>query len=393
MWPLYQITGEIGFYAFLQCFLLTFGILRLVVEIVGPERTRAAALAVLLASAVMFTPIQRIYAVFHSFDVAAATILMWLAIVLTRLWSGRGRPALLLTATCALLAVLVAYRLPALPVAALTAVWAFWLAYRQTRRKILFLGLVPCLLLLALPFGLGRIVGATPAHLWVSGPSWRYVYMAPLAKNPVHEAFVESLERDLGQKRLPPCTENIYCSNYWPLLDYIRLDARKRRKFTANFLLLATEEPWLLIKTHLVFAGRVLGIQAPLANAEIGRWREPIFKPQIEAFGFHPNPRRDYIVDSFNEWMSGPGAFLLRPFYLALGTLAVIGLLWTARSRDLGVRCAIPFGISMLYYATFMPVSQSHELRYFYPALLMMVVVWIAGLASAIGSAIARMSR
>jgi hypothetical protein len=28
MWPLYQITGEIGFYAFLQCFLLTLGILR-----------------------------------------------------------------------------------------------------------------------------------------------------------------------------------------------------------------------------------------------------------------------------------------------------------------------------------------------------------------------------
>jgi hypothetical protein len=390
MWPLHQITGEIGLYAFLQCFLLTFGILRLVLEITGPERNRAAAIGVLLASAMMFTPIQLIYAVFHSFDVAAATIILWLSIVLIRLWSGRGNPVALLTYACGLLVVLVAYRLPALPIALLTALCAFAAAYKRTRTRLIYAGLVPCLLLLLVPFALGRIVGAVPTSLWVSGPSWRYVYMAPQARNPIHEAFVQDLERNLGQKRLPPCLDNIYCSNYWPLLDHIRINPAKKEQFLQNFQLLAVEEPWLFIKTHLIFAGRVLGIQAPLANAEIGRWREPIFKPQMEALGFHPGPRHERIADVFNDWMAKSGAFLLRPFYLSLGTLLIVAVLWAMRGRELGIRCAIPLGISMLYYATFMPVSQSHELRYFYPALLMMVIVWIVGLANSMGSAIDR---
>ncbi len=93
-------------------------------------------------------------------------------------------------------------------------------------------------------------------------------------------------------------------------------------------LLMAREEPALLARTYLAFAGRVLGVQAPLANAEIGRWRDPEFKTKIEELDFHTNDRREAVVDAFEGWMDeGAGRFLLYPLYLFLS----VGALTTLR--------------------------------------------------------------
>jgi hypothetical protein len=138
----------------------------------------------------------------------------------------------------------------------------------------------------------------------------------------------------------------------------------------------------------LTFAGRVLGVQAPLVNFEIGRWRESEWKKRIEELGFQPNDRREAVVSAYNEWMDmGTGNFLLYPAYLFLGVGALTTLRWglerqSLAQRGLAIRCALPLFFGALYYITYIPVSQAHELRYFYPTLLLLQVITASLVAS-----------
>ena len=389
MGALHWLTGEIGIYTLTQSFLLSLGVFYLVSALVGPTTVSQKALASVVAVAVLLIPVQLIYAVFQTFDSAAATVMLWLSVVLIRLQQGIGRLSANLIAATILLALTVAFRLPAFPVAALALVGIFWLTSRRYGRPGILVGILPAMGLIALPFALGPLLDAYPTYQWIGGPAWRYMIATTEAKDPIHEAFLRQMEADLGRKRgSPPCYENIYCSDYSPFITHIREDRRTREQAEANMLLMAREEPALLARTYLAFAGRVLGVQTPLANAEIGRWRDPEFKTKIEELGFHTNDRREAVVDAFEGWMDeGAGRFLLYPLYLFLSVGALTTLRWGLEHQSLArpgvaVRCTLPLLFGALYYIAYIPVSQSHELRYFYPTLLLLQVVTFSLVAS-----------
>ncbi len=380
MGALRWLTGEIGIYTLTQSFLLSLGVLYLFAALVRPTTVGERALVSALAVAVLLIPVQVVYAVFQAYDSAAATVMLWLSVVLIRLQQGIGRLSANLIAATILLALLVGFRLPAFPVAALALVGIFWLASRRCGRPVLLVGILPAMGLIASPFALGPLLHAYPKHLWIVGPAWRYMVAATEAKDPIHEAFWRQIEADLGRKRpSPPCYDTIYCDRGF--LDRISEDQSTRKQAEANMLLMARREPALLARTYLTFAGRVLGVQAPLANAEIGRWHDSEWKKRIEELGFQPNDRREAVVSAYNKWMDvGTGNFLLYPLYLFLGVGALTTLRWglerqSLAQRGLAIRCALPLFFGALYYIAYIPVSQSHELRYFYPTLLLLQVI------------------
>ena len=122
--------------------------------------------------------------------------------------------------------------------------------------------------LIASPFALGPVLHAHPEHLWIAGTSLRYMVATTKAKDPIHEAFLRQIEADLGRKHgSPPCYDNIYCSDYYLFLEHISEDQHTLRQTEANMLLMAREEPALVARTYLTFAGRVLGVQEPLCES------------------------------------------------------------------------------------------------------------------------------
>jgi hypothetical protein len=393
MGALYWLTGEVGIYTLTQSFLLSLGVFYLLCALVRPTTVGEKAVVSAAAVAVLLVPSQLIYTVFQSFDSGAATVMLWLSVVLIRLQQGIGRLSTNLVAATVLLALTVGFRLPAFPGAALAVVGIFWLAYRRYARPLILVGILPAISLIASPFALGRLLHAVPGYQGMLGPTWRYMVAATEAKDPIHEVFLRQMEAEVGRKRgSPPCYVNEFCSDYWPLLEHIREDRSRREQAEANMLLMAREEPTLLARTYLTFAGRVLGVQAPLANPDISDLHGPDlsveFKTKLEKLGFHTNDRREAVVRAFSKWMDeGAGQFLRYPLYLFLGVGALTMLRWGLERQLLArpgvaARCIVPLFLGALFYIGYVPVSQSHELRYFYPALLLLQVVTASLVAS-----------
>jgi len=133
-------------------------------------------------------------------------------------------------------------------------------------------------------------------------------------------------------ERAAPRYEHVYCGTTWSFVDWIRLRAEKRSAVVNGILTIAREEPPLFLRVSLAYAGFVLGAQSPVVNAEVGRWRDPLFKDRIEALGYHANARRDWITDGFLSWMQGVGTIFLRPLYLMFGTgLLILLVRWLSR--------------------------------------------------------------
>ncbi len=199
---LHAVTGEVGIVTVLQAFVLALGVFRLIQQIVRGRQDGSSAVPSNVASIlVLVFPLQIIYSVFQTFDTPAAAIMLWLSTFLIRLWQEDGRPARLLMAISGLLFFLVAYRLPALPVALIVLVLAFGLVFVRTSQPRFVAGALPVVALLFVPFAIGPALSVQSTHLWIGGSLWRYMLAAPQSQNPAHEAFLKRIEGEIGMRR------------------------------------------------------------------------------------------------------------------------------------------------------------------------------------------------
>lgn len=376
--PFYAVTKEVGLFIFFQAAVYCLSVFYFV------RSFYQSAIVNILVGATLWTPINHIYAIFHSFDSIFSISLILLAASLWRLRSGYSHT--LFAASLCLIFLCTASRINSiLLIIPITLYITFIFKGQLNTRRRFFVLPALALFFSALPIMLTASLNMKGGNSWAMGFAWEYANLATKSENEKHRKYLLSIGAKPDALKDNICYHGIWCGHeYGEVISKASGNGTIATNITKNYLDIVLHEPKLFLSEKLKYLSSLLGISRNLENFEIGKWRTGNWAEPLADLGFHSTPEKEQVLDKYFEF-SQRYSILFKP-YVIFGVVAVailIALILGWRTIALG--SSLTWGLAALYYATFFITAQNHELRYFFPSLLLMQGVTLTIVSRAIG--------
>lgn len=361
------LCGTVALYTFFQAFLFFAAVLLLIREMNPVWRK---------TQYVLYACCPLIYgaSVYYEAGVGCAAGIIFLMLLFRRVPEEKSRAERAMEFFLIMLFALLVfgYRTNALTLLPVWLIWLLRLPVPKIRRASA---------VLALAFGIA-LVPIVPAVFQVRGLSngmtgfvWEILTTIQRMDETEGKAYQDYLDEVGGEgatrRALAVSTERTSGDFIWGEdLGVTKLSAPGAAgKILKKYGRLIWEKPgeWLLVKTE--FMGKTLGISAPLdfSEYEYDCWGS------MKEYGFNDSLQRRAFYDSV-VWTCGAfGFFTRRPwimFLLSLGLSMADG----RRRKERRKLNAQVFWTALFFYGAFLLVNVSFEVRFFYPALLLMMI-------------------
>lgn len=348
----YKVTGEIGFFSITQVLFFS-GSFFFLVRHFSPTLKGN-----LFASIALLLPVNQVYSIFISFDSLFSVFLICL--ILSLLINGRKK--LLLVPV--IFSVLVGIRINSVVILP----FVLWILYNQTRdfRRIERLASVlVCVFLVAAMMYLPNALRMQKGGSWLIGTAWEYANMATKTHDEKHISFLKSFGASPEIIESGICYHGIWCGKEYS--EFIAKVPNERGvELVKNYTSILINYPRIFITEKMKYIQSLMGVgEYNLQNAEIGRWREEAWKNLMEPIGFKSSINKENFINRFFDFSGTTGKFLFKPWIVLC--MFFIAACYLRRFKPNSLTIAL---IPTLYYGTFFITSQNHELRYFFPVVL-----------------------
>ena len=368
MIPSLAITGHVGLYTFLQAFAFFAATLLLIREL-RPAYPRLQSILFALS------PVIYGASVYYEAGIGCVTGIAGLILVLRRISEpkGKGGRAVEFFVIAFLSLITFGYRTNALTI---TPVLLFYLYRRKVSRGLI--------LLVALALVLGVVLTeAIPAVFQVRGLSngftgfvWEMLITIQRMEPEKQAAYLDYLDEVGGEGATRGALEINNDISVDAFLDYSRINPETMsrpgagRIILSRYLQLIRQEPGLWWQVKWEMLKRTFALEGPMAVSEYNydRWE------RMESYGMLDSPARRAFHQSYMEAHRILGFFTCRPWAAFLITLAmtVIQALRGQRKTEL---YWLFFWTAVFFYAAFVLINVCFDLRYFYPALYLMMIM------------------
>ncbi|WP_198305639.1 hypothetical protein [Arcobacter vandammei] len=366
----YGVTKEVGLFIFFQIFCFSYLIFKIVNKIIDSPYKNIIIIAILIL------PINYIYALFHSFDTLYAVLNLFLIYILLKLYEKYSNSSYIVLLITVFL--LVSVRLNAILLAPIISIIFIYFIYRNNQKfNIKTITMSMLILVVAYsPFYITSSLNMKTSNSWVIGFAWEYANMGTKSKDSKHIEFMNSLGSNTDNIKNKICYNGIWCGNEnKEFIGKVSKNDELSKKTFENYLDIFKNEPILFITEKFKYISSLMGIDKPLSNAEIAKWRNGNWAEQHKKLGFVTNENKEKIINEYFSFSKNI-TFMFEPYKIfVLGVLFLIYILFVIKKYFLPL--ALGFSISWLYYCTFFITSQNHELRYFFPVLLYSQVLFV----------------
>ena len=333
-------------------------------------------LALIPSTIVWAHPIYRNYAVFHCSDTLMALALLLLFGALAyRIQGGR----LGLFWICCCVAALSLVRFNGIGVGALLGIaWAFCSQARTFSKRVIPPAAVFLASLATIPAE--QIVPRQNFPIWSLGIIARNYYLyTKTGDSPLGEAL-QPITKDLSYPWRDRCFLTVWCETLFPTNVSFGVPPQAAKQNLSAFLDYAGRYPRRAVSALATFASFSWGVAAPLKEAEIGG---------NNAFPTNSNGTNNWFVtatsakaqaeiQALHSAATAWGSIIARPWIhsLALG-VAALGLLFLGAYRWAQLS-ALALLLSLASYLPITVISQSAELRYYFPSVLITMVFFLS---------------
>lgn len=361
--PFFWLTGEAGFYIFVQAVLFNLSLYLLGAAILG----RKSPWLVVYTLIMVLSPISLNYSVFQSSDTIVALCALTAIAMLIDHDLGFTRRATLL-----ILAVLIMswVRYNALPASVFLLCVFFWMAAQQRGRGRSALGL------LAASLVLGGSVAALRAYEHngymmdsaAGGVELRLIDASFHTRDPVIHRLVDPLKADSPALRDAFPTD-CYATGWCPAMQAIPRTRLSTSKYMHAYVQLLMHHPLVFAGTTCRFGLYVLGIKAPLEPTQL--WRPDVLAP-FPAARMTFNGRRLAYFRALESTLGALGALAARA-----GIMCVLGLAAAVLLRRRGLTLGF-VALAVAYLGPLLLLVGTNNFRYTFPVTAVAAAVIVA---------------
>jgi hypothetical protein len=394
-WPIFpsilnallkSLTGETGIYALFQVLALIYLSWRLL-DITTPRVSEKLKYGIFFLYCL--SPIVWTYAVFHSIDSLVAVLLLSFILLISH-WHFNcqslttpvdlKRERLFFYLILALIFIACSSRPNCIIIPLITAILLFFAKY-DFHFKMLRLTSIVLVTFVGIKFT--ALFSLLPIHS--SGLALALRNAAIVAnlkpKNHFNQEFKTFLVRK-EWKMNKRAYRGIWWGGFFRALDVWKAEsADGARQLRELYIRLALAHPDLFFRENMIFLGRILGLSARLDNLEIGRFD---LINTNEQFKYYVTERQHKLLRLYTSFIEYTGDYFLRPIVVFLiFILLITPLVWRkiiSKTPSTFSEIVIFIGglTAFFYYATFMLLSPTHELRYFFPTLTILSLLNMA---------------
>lgn len=376
--PFYWLTGEAGFYIFVQAVLFNLSLYLVGAAILG----RKSQWLVVYTLVMVLSPISLNYSVFQSSDtIVALCALTAIAMVIDHELGFTRRATLLILAVLIMSWV----RYNALPASVFLLCVFFWVTGQRLGRARSVLGLLATLVFL------GGSVAALRAYEHngymmdsaAGGVELRLIDASFHTRDPVVHRLVDPLKADSPALR-DEFPAECYATGWCPAMQAIPRTHLSTSKYMHAYVRLLTHHPLVFVATNYRFGLYVLGIKAPLEPTQL--WRPDVLAPFPSARMTFNGQRLAY----FRALESTLGALGSLP--ARAGIVCLLGLIagWLLRRRGLVAGFLL---LAIGYLGPLLLLAGTNNFRYTFPVTAVAAAVIVAACcvyARYVGTSLAR---
>lgn len=348
----YQLTGEIGFFAITQIFFFSY-LFFLFVRRFSPN-----IMGNTFSSLALLLPINQVYSVFISYDSLFSIFFILLYLVFLTPSNIR------IIAIPIVVAMLIGTRINSITILPFVILILF-------TQRISFSKLWHWQLTSMLTIALSVTVLFTPSLLkmeksngWLIGVAWEYANLATKTNDTRDIDFLNSFGVKPSDFSNDICYRGIWCGKEKEVfID--KIPNNRSVEVMEHYMLIARDHPNLFLTEKMKYIKSLMGVSnMPLANAEIGRWRNEPWTDYMQQLGFKTSEKKENYINRFFDFSTGIGKVFFRPWiiFIVLGFLTIKLI---NHEKIIGILTILPF----FYYGSFFITSQNHELRYFFPVI------------------------
>ncbi len=362
------LTGHVALYTFLQAFSLFAAVLLLIREIDPPWRRGMGALFAL-------SPMIYGASVYYEANVGSFAGIAALILLLRGLPEEKTRGDRILEFALIAFASFVTfgYRTNALTILPVLLIW-LWRTQRTWLRRLMpVLALVCGLILVRLvpaAFGVRSESNASTGFIWEMATM---IQRMPEEDRTEYRDYLDDLCGE-GATRgvLAESDETSANSFMWgSSVNTGKLsEPGATGRVIGKYLRLLTERPgeWFSVKKDFVL--RAMGFGEALDDSEYDydRW------DSMKEYGFNDSPQRRAFHRSYLKFNEIFGFYTRRPWLPFLISLGMLIAEYLRKSRNRGLH-ALLFWTAVFYYGAYLAVIVSFELRFFYPALVLLAIL------------------
>jgi hypothetical protein len=352
MAPFYAVTGEIGLFHIIQVFLFSYTLFMF------SEIFYSGLLRNIIVSLILVLPINIVYSVFSSYDTLFAILLLNLCIFLLK----RNKTTIDAVVISALAAMAIGTRHPAAVLLPVVVCVIYTRRNTFVRSRSFYLSLILSASLCTFAIFLPKMLGLHPINQAMGGGvAWEYANYATKSNQERDILFLKSIGADAQSLRNDICYHGIYCGQDGvPFID--KIQPNRQGELFRNYFMFIKDHPGTFLTEKMKYIMSLMGIDSPLYEGSIEKWREPDWAKRMERLNFHSDARKVTIVDLYKRFSAGIGRIFFRPWIVFLLLYAMSVYLY--RHNPMIIGCTI---IVTAYYGAYFITSQSHELRYFFP--------------------------
>lgn len=363
--PFYWLTGEAGFYIFVQALLFNLALYLIGAALLG----RRSVWLVVFTLAAVLSPISVNYSVFQSSDTPVALCALVAVAVICDGEMSAVRRTVLLAASVWFMSLT---RYNALPVAVFFIAIFFWQqrhSFGRARSWILAVGVLVLV---------GGSVAAARAYEHTAftsdsatgGAAMRLLDAAHYTPDPVIHALIDPYIKtnpELRKPLAPACYEyGGWCSQ----LDSTPLRRLSTRKYMRAYLHLLLYHPIIFTRVTWHFAEYQLGLAAPLDATQIGRTD---ITPPFPAGRMTYNGRRYAFLAALWATLGAFGSLAARAGWVCLLGFAAALLL---RRRGLAIAFV---ALAVGYLGPLLLLAATNNFRYSFPVTIVGYCIVVAG--------------
>lgn len=361
--PFYWLTGETGFFIFIQAVLYNVALYMLGAALLGRRSLWLLPLTLVL----VLSPISMNYSVFHSSDTIVAICVLVAVAVSIDGTLGVARRATLLVVTILLMTWV---RYNALFVSIFMVGVFFWLTRRRwgTRRAIV--GACVALVLL------GGTVAALRAYEYdaymrdgaASGVAIRLLDASRHTDDPMVHALIDPIVA-ANPTLQAPLDQQCYASGWCQQLADAHWPRLSTSKYMRAYLHLLLHHPWVFVVMEHRFGEYILGIWVPLQPTQIRTDIPPPFPSARETF----NHTRLMYLHALRANLAAFSNLAARA-----GVVLLLGLLAAVLLRRRGLLLAL-LAVSIGYLGPLLLLAGTNNFRYTFPVTIVATVIVGAG--------------
>ena len=147
-----------------------------------------------------------------------------------------------------------------------------------------------------------------------------------------------------------------------------------------KYLQLIIEKPmdWIRVKYDVVRKSMGIGYSLDYSEYNYNRWG------QMSDYGFNDSLQRHAFYDSFVSTVSLFGFYVLHPWLPFSVSIIMLIIEKVRKGRKLKLQSFV-FWIAVFYYLAYLLDTPAYDFRYFYPSLLLLLILEASSLLDWIG--------